>query len=433
MKDYLQSIYSGNKNTKEKNYQMALIVSLIIGVQGVFMFFVSIFSSSMLQTITSISYGVLMLIVYVYTKISKKLKVFYVTAILMALLLEVNFMYNGGTEGFGVIWITVIPLFTVYLFGFKTYIAVNSIYMIILIIGFWTPAHNLIYDFIPSFRLRFPLVYAFHYIFGLLLRLRILKTENTLEDQSKYLSKEINQAAEIQRAYFRQPAKTYKGWKTAQKNIPMAGVSGDFYDLFTSDDKLDGVGIFDISGHGISSGLITMLVKTIIQADFYAKRKTSLADTVHKINEDIITAKGNIENYLTGVIIKIKDDNSIEYVNAGHQLPIIYRKKENKLDFLEKSPLSMGAIAMTNFPSVYESLYTTMESGDEIILYTDGLTEVKNEEGKVFGRENLMNLIKENLALSVEDQVTNVLNSVQDYCKDPSSRDDMTILILQKE
>ena len=63
-------------------------------------------------------------------------------------------------------------------------------------------------------------------------------------------------AAVIQQSFFRQDVKNIKKYEVAYFSRPMVGVSGDLYDFYKTGDKLDGLGVFDVSGHGISSGLV---------------------------------------------------------------------------------------------------------------------------------------------------------------------------------
>ena len=95
----------------------------------------------------------------------------------------------------------------------------------------------------------------------------------------------------------------------------MMGVAGDLFDFYTDSNSLDGLGIYDISGHGISSGLLTMLVKNIIHNEFYKKENKTLDEILYKSNNRIIEEKGNVENYVTGILMKIKN-NDVNFVVA---------------------------------------------------------------------------------------------------------------------
>ena len=113
----------------------------------------------------------------------------------------------------------------------------------------------------------------------------------------------------------------------------MAAVSGDLFDIYHRQNNIDGIGIFDISGHGLASGLVTMLVKNIIHQEFYKIADTDLAEILSRINTRIIQEKADIENYLTGILVRIGSDK-IELVNAGHPFPILYKSKQKECFFV---------------------------------------------------------------------------------------------------
>lgn len=420
------------KISRDKNYQIARFISILICFQGLIMFSISMFSKDYKEAIIPLSYSILMLLVYIHTTYSQKLYFFYTISTLLILFLEVNFLYQGGTDGFGIIWMLSIPLFTIYLFGIKFFYIINSIFLGILIIGMWTPVHYHIYLFSESFRIRFPLVYILEFLFGTFLKYRINKTEKDLELQKNTLTKEIQQAAYIQSSFFKQHISEFMDWNISYCNIPMAGVSGDLYDSYCIGPNLHGIGIFDVSGHGISSGLITMLVKNIIQQEFYKDRQCELNKTVDRINRRFIREKGEIENYLTGILVRI-EGNKLELVNAGHQYPLIYRKLSNTFEQIKKLPESMGPIGMKSIEPVYLNQFINMECGDELILFTDGITDTKNPKGEKYGLQRFIESLQKNIDRDIEIQIETVITELKIFQNKAATEDDVTIMILQKD
>lgn len=259
----------------------------------------------------------------------------------------------------------------------------------------------------------------------------VLSGEKQMTEKNQHLESEIEMAATIQQNFFKQDISNIKNLEVGCYNRPMAGVSGDIFDFYKTGDNLDGFGIFDVSGHGISSGLITMLVKNIIQQEFYNMRDYELWEILNKINDRIIDEKGNIENYLTGILVRPKGNDKLEIVCAGHPVPIIYRKKTNKCEFLSQGIASMGAIGIAGFPVFYKSIDIDFEEGDEIIFYTDGIIEVTNAENEQFGKIRLLDSVMDIVDENVSDQVTYIAKSVQRFCGSVSPKDDITFVILR--
>lgn len=426
LKGFLES---SNQN---KNIHMARFISLLIGIQGLFMAIVNTKNSNLLQVIIPLSYGILMLINFIYITFSRKLHTFYISAFIVIFYLEYAFLMSGGTDGFGLIWLTAVPLFTVYLLDAGFFYVTNSLFLIILMIFLWSPVNNYIYAFNESFKLRFPLVYALSFLFGSFLKYRIHKTEQDLEHQKNLLSSELHQAALIQETFFKQRKLDFPKWQTAFYNLPMAEVSGDLYDIYYNNDNLNGIGIFDISGHGIASGLITMLAKNIIRQEFDSNLNNNVDVVMSNLNNRFNEAKGEIENYLTGIIVKTKEEG-IELVNAGHPNPIIYKAKENSYTILNRDPSSIGAIGIKYLPSIYIRQEIEFESNDEVILYTDGLLEYKNSNGEFFGIERLLKILQSHTNESPESKVEIITKEIKKFGENTPQSDDMTILILKKK
>ncbi len=269
-------------------------------------------------------------------------------------------------------------------------------------------------------------------IFMILIYTRIVyKIEYYLKNHSENLENEIKMAAVIQQNFFRQEIENIKKYEVAYFSQPMVGVSGDLYDFYKTGEKLDGLGVFDVSGHGISSGLVTMLVKNIIHQEFYNHTDVELWEIVNQINDRVIEEKGEIQNYLTGVLIRLYEDK-FEIVDAGHPAPILYKKKTGECQYIKLGEKSVGVIGIAGFPVFYESLFFDFEDGDELILFSDGVVDIKNEKDEYFGKERLLETAKINLDKSAAEQVSFIANSIYSFCANCDQNDDLTIIVLKK-
>ena len=273
---------------------------------------------------------------------------------------------------------------------------------------------------------------VFMIIFVILIYTKVVfRIEHNLKNHSENLENEIKMAAVIQQSFFRQEVNNIKKYEVAYFSHPMVGVSGDLYDLYKTGDRLDGLGIFDVSGHGISSGLVTMLVKNIIHQEFYNQKDAELWEIVNSINDRVIEEKGEIQNYLTGILIRLYDDK-FELVSAGHPAPILYKKSTNTLDYIKLGEHSVGVIGIPGFPVYYESIFYDFEDGDELILFSDGVVDIKNEKEEYFGKQRLLEAAKINLDKPAAEQVSFIANSIYSFCGNREQNDDLTIIVLKK-
>ena len=261
----------------------------------------------------------------------------------------------------------------------------------------------------------------------------VYKIEDELKKHNDSLETEIRLAAFIQQNFYKHDNLGFKEWDLSYYSRPLAGVSGDLYDFYETKNGTEGVGIFDVSGHGISSGLITMLVKNIIQQEFSAQEDNELWEIVNTINERVIAEKGKIQNYMTGILIRIKK-NTLELVNAGHPYPIVYRKSLKKCTVLEKaSEFAGGTIGIAGFPTFFYSQYVDFDEDDEIILFTDGVSDVTDRDGKRFVATKLPEIIEENAELPAKEQIRLITRALKDFRDNSEITDDMTVIILKRK
>ena len=258
------------------------------------------------------------------------------------------------------------------------------------------------------------------------------RTED-LEKEKERAVKEIELASFVQQSFLKLETQNIIDWDLSYFSKPMAGVSGDLYLAFKTNDTLEGLGIFDISGHGIASGLVTMLVKNIIEQEFHKGFNKPLEKVMEVINDRIITEKGNIENYLTGMLIRIKDDK-LELVNAGHPKALLYKTKEDNIGFIDQNGINQyGAIGIDGFPVNFQTLTFRMERSDELILYTDGITEAESPDKKYFGAEGIIQVFNENKFNSINTQIQQINEALKAFTKKETFDDDITYVILRKK
>lgn len=459
MKTKKQQPKTQNKDLPEyiqkKNYQMTCFICAAITIEGFVLSAISMIDSNLKVVIGTLAYTLLMFATLIYTRKTKKLNFFYISASIMVTCLTMWFLYSGGTEGFGIIWITVIPLFAIYLIPFKGFVVLNSVVQIFLMVGLWSPLRHtsLVYDFSEAFSTRFPLVYLFQFAFSVFLKRRIHMTESELVEQKNILANEIKQATLIQKTFFQQESGIYKGWELAYSCIPMAGISGDLYDLYPEKQedlnsttsivekksgkiKIKGLGLFDISGHGISTGLITLLAKNIIRQEFYEYMNKDLIELLNQINVRFNVEKGELENYMTGILLRIgekdeKGHSTIEFINAGHQSPVLYKKSKGSFELLNNSTLSVGAIGLSSIEPYYDTISLSMSPGDELILYTDGVINCCAPGGRRLGQQGFIDILAENMEKDVDVQLSDIISDIASFKDIEPSKDDMTIILLR--
>ena len=258
-------------------------------------------------------------------------------------------------------------------------------------------------------------------------------------DREKSL-KDMRMAAIVQKKYFHAPEHPLKNWDFAVRYEPLSLVSGDLYNFYHTDDLLNGISLFDASGHGVAASLVTMLAENIIQQTYneLLQNDQTVADCLKLINERFIDAKGEIDNYLTGILLHTKENEdgscTVTMSNAGHPYPLFYNAKEDALE--EMLPTAdmpyTGPVGLTGLNVEYSEMSFTMNSGDFLFLYTDGITEMQNREKIDFGIEEIMTILEKCKTDSAEDMAKKLMKGLENFIKDTPRTDDVSVIILKR-
>ena len=255
-----------------------------------------------------------------------------------------------------------------------------------------------------------------------------------LEEEQHRAEQDMDLAVHVQQSFY--PSQTqFPGWDIAICFKPLSGISGDLYDLYQIDGKLRGLSLFDVSGHGIAAGLVTMLTKSVFYRTFKNDLSKTLSETLMDINSGVIAAKGKIENYLTGVLFRYDEKNhEMQLVNAGSPQPIFHRHdtKQAMLLVPRKNEKQCGMIGIPDLAVSFPITAVPMEEGDCLVCYTDGLTEAVNDKNEQFGKDRLMQSFAAAGDTSADGNLKKILADLQDFTGNTPLQDDVTIIVLKK-
>lgn len=265
--------------------------------------------------------------------------------------------------------------------------------------------------------------------------LELTKANKELEKRQAEADRDMQLAVHVQQSFYAKKPE-FPGWDIAVSFNPLSGVSGDMYDFFRVEGKLRGFGLFDVSGHGISSGLVTMLAKNSITNAFKETLSLKLDKAMEVVNQQVISIKGEIENYLTGILFRIDKEKpgKLEFVNAGGPHPVFKakeKKEKAKLLLPNDKKLHYGMIGVKDLEVKFQVIKTKMKPGDVLVLYTDGISETENINGEPFGKERIMDVLNRKEG-SAQEIVDAIMNDLRDFAGFEKLDDDITVLILKK-
>lgn len=240
--------------------------------------------------------------------------------------------------------------------------------------------------------------------------------------RSKQQEQELSKAREIQEGLLPKRISQIKGLEVAGTWQPASVVGGDYFDVLKLSENKIGVCIGDVVGKGISAALLM----ANLQASFRAlvSEELSPCALMGKLNE-VISNNIAPDKFVTVCYGTIDTtENRLTYASAGHWPPILFRKSG------EAVALKDGGAPLGVFPDRrYEDAELRLDSGDRLVLYTDGLTEAMNSEEEEFGERRLVELCCREIGLSAADLLDAIRKEVVGFCSG-CFRDDFTLVVV---
>lgn len=172
--------------------------------------------------------------------------------------------------------------------------------------------------------------------------------------------------------------------------VPAAHVGGDYYDFFTPKAGMVDALIADVTGHSVGSSLLMTMTRSVLKAKVSAGR--SPGELLAAVNDLIYDDLSRAELQISMFYIRLDTvKHTLAYANAGHIHPFLFRSQEDTFIKLDADGLIMGV----KTDVLFEEKSIPVETGDILILYTDGITEAENAAGEVFGSGRLCEVIAE--------------------------------------
>jgi len=207
-------------------------------------------------------------------------------------------------------------------------------------------------------------------------------------------------------------------FKVAAKYVPMTSVAGDLYDYLLADDNHAELLIADVSGHGVPAALIASMVKMAA-----VSQRTQAAHPAALLTGMNSALYGNTQGeYVTAAYVYLDAHaRELHYSAAGHPAMLLLRS--GAVTEITENGMLLAAVDGAS----YESILLPLESGDRLLLYTDGLIEARNAGGKLFGEQALAAELKNSARMTPSEAVDHLVGAVQRWAL--SQDDDLTVLV----
>ncbi len=256
----------------------------------------------------------------------------------------------------------------------------------------------------------------------------MIKEAKDREIESRIMEEQLEMARDIQEGlnpmgFYDKNGIQIKGFTRAAK-----GVGGDYFDYIDIDENRVGALISDVSGKGVPASLVMVMIRTVFTS-YISRKDVDCSKVVRAIN-DSLSADFAIDKFATlFFMIYNRKTEELAFANAGHGPLFCYRA-------------AMGACTTTKLEGVpigimedveYKQAKVKLNRGDIVVMYTDGITDMRNVDKEEYGLKRVHRLLLDNSRLNANDFVELIVNDVDSFRGEASPHDDMTVLVFKRE
>ena len=238
-------------------------------------------------------------------------------------------------------------------------------------------------------------------------------------------NRELELAREVQQRLFPQTYPPIARLDYAGACRPALGVGGDYYDFIRLSDTELGIAIGDVSGKGISAALLMATLRAYLHGQT-SHRVTDLTEVMVNLNR-LVYESSAANRYATFFYAQYDSSTRLlEYVNAGHNPPLIFGTRGDRQGVLRLE--TSGPVIGLMPDCSYVQQRVTLEEGDVLVLFTDGITEAMNAAGDEWGEERLMQVIGANRARPARELIDRIMRTADEFVAGAAQYDDMTLI-----
>jgi serine phosphatase RsbU (regulator of sigma subunit) len=247
----------------------------------------------------------------------------------------------------------------------------------------------------------------------------------TTVGEKERLQSEIEIAASIQRNLLPKEGPRFGGVSFSAHFEPTASIGGDYYDVFNLDKSRLAVAIGDVSGHGLSTGLVMAMVKAAITT--LVEEGADESSIFRRLNELVYRSTERRAFMTLAFTIFDMEKGTIRHTNAGHLYPYLLRRGS-----AQPTPIEAPSFPLGVRPSLETlTVETDLAEGDAIVYLSDGIIEAQDEHGEPLGFDKLEHLLGEETDRSPSALRDSILASVARHSGTRPADDDRTIMVIR--
>ncbi|MCH8523986.1 MAG: PP2C family protein-serine/threonine phosphatase [Balneolales bacterium] len=240
------------------------------------------------------------------------------------------------------------------------------------------------------------------------------------------MTRELEIARQVQQTFLPVSNPTIEGFELFASCKPASEVGGDYYEFLPTGDHKLAVSIGDVSGKGIQAAFFMTLVKGYTQS--LAETTPNPEAFLTRVNSLFYrnAPRGTFVTMIYGILDTQK--KTFNMARAGHNPVLVYRSATKEAFYLHTNGMALGMVNDNRFADFLESQTLPLETGDCILLYTDGYTEAMNKAGDLYGEERFKHIVERCGNLELSSLIEQIDADVYQFTGDIARHDDMTIM-----
>lgn len=256
-----------------------------------------------------------------------------------------------------------------------------------------------------------------------------IETAKLLEErtQKEVMDKELELAQSIQTGFWPIDLPDVEGYQFTGMSKPASSIGGDYFDYIRIDDSSYGFAIADVTGKGVAASLLMATMRASLRS--HVENVNDVVECLKRVNR-LIYKDTPSNKFITAVFGQLDHNNhTFTYVNAGHNPPYLLRAADAALIPLEAGGVMLGIMD----PMHLSGSSVSLEPGDKIVMFTDGITEATNTNEEYYSDEAFEQWLLENRSLSPKDMQEQLLESITTFANGQVQSDDITLVIIERE
>ena len=242
--------------------------------------------------------------------------------------------------------------------------------------------------------------------------------------EKKRLEAQLEIAREVQLTLLPARHPQLEGFDISAYNFSTEEVSGDYYDFVRIYEDQLGLVIADVSGKGVPAALLMAFLRASLRAAIHIGYAPNIS--MAKVNYLLWESIENNQFVTAFYGVLDATNRTLAYTNAGHNPPLLI-DKDGQGSFIERGGLPLGMFADAR----YYEYYLPIESGQTLVLYTDGATEAANSSGEEYGRQRLAQAVRDARHESARDLISFIYQDVLAWTEGRGVSDDVTFVVVK--